>query len=165
MIPTLEGITFPNLKGCQCRVVRAKKEYSKYFSYRQYKTRNKAVKAANIWREKIKSEFNYNDRKRKLVASSNNKSTGILGVCKTISIDKRKNLSYLIFQVAWRDEKGKNHNKSFRVGNILNIDPELEKLALKMAVKFRKEWEFYCDLDCLKDFEFDKYLNWRNYEI
>lgn len=156
-----QNITQPDHNGYQVRVVRNKKLYSKYFTFSKYGTANKTLEAANIWRDQIKSRFSGNILKRKLQPSSNNKSTGVLGVCRSISWDKRKNLKYIIFQVRWRDYQDKTHNKTFRACNVDDNDASMIYKAFQAAKDFRTEWEYHCDQGTLKNFEPLNYLNWR----
>ncbi len=158
---THQNITQPDPKGYQVRVVRQNKEYSRYFAFLKLGGEQAALKAANKWREQIKSNFPYNDKKRKNAASKNNRSTGVLGVCKTISDDKRKCHKYLVYGVRWQDKHGANHCKTFRACNLKKYSKTMDQKAFAAAITFRQAWEYHCDNNTLGLFDPDYFLNWR----
>jgi len=159
--PFAKNITQPDKYGYQVRIVRRKVEHSRYFAFNLWGGKKKALNAAISWRDQIKVIKKANT-KRFINTASSNKSTGVLGVCKTHCYDHRKDLDYLIYSVSWLDYKGIKRGKSFRVCNVNNYDEKIDRIAFESAKLFRKEWEFHADNDTLHLFNHKKYSNWRN---
>lgn len=148
--------------GYQVRIVRECKEQSKYFSFIPWQGKRKALNAAKIWRDRHLKKVGGNaQHKRSYMAAKNNKSTGVLGVCHTISTDNRKGLTYLLYAASWVDHEGIKRTKAFRYGNQDYPDRTLKIKAFKAAKEFRKEWEAHVDADTLRRFNPDSYFNWR----
>lgn len=157
---TFKNITQPDPKGYQVRIVRRGQETSRYFSHRQWGGQKRALAAANSWRDQVKVALK-KTMKRPTKALKNNKSTGVQGVCKTHSCDRRKGLKYLVYSVGWTDYTGKKRTTAFRVCNVRAYDREMDLLAFASAKQFRKEWEHHADNDTLHLFEPSQHLNWR----
>jgi len=159
-----KNISEPDKNGFQVKIVRRHKQFTRYFAYKSWGGRKNAFKAANNWRDQMLVILK-NTKRRAIKAATNNKSTGVLGVCKTHSHDNRKNLTYLVYGVSWIDHKGKKYGKTFRVCNINKYDGEMDLLAFQQALKFRREWEDHADNDTLHLFDPSTYQNWREEKI
>ena len=134
-------ITQPDEHGYQVRIVRDKKEYSRYFSGRQWGSKRKALEGARNWRDQmLVSLGSVNKYLPGKGAIATKKTTGVRGVSKTVRFDKRRNGTYLSYSVHWR-ENGKAKTKSFYVGSVKSIDPDKEFHAFLTAVRFRREYE------------------------
>ncbi len=156
---THKHITEPNNGGFQVRVVRNRKEYSRYFAHRSWGSRRKSLDAALSWRDQIL--VLYGDIKPLPIR---NKSTGIAGISKSIHYDKRKDRYSLVFHCHWRLNK-KAHTKTFVVGVLNKVTPDQEFHAFRTAMHFRKEYEFYKEIG--KDFLFfpEKYKHWKTEKV
>jgi len=154
-------INSPTPTTFQVRIVKDGKERSRAFAFRHWGGREKALKAAISWRDQMYVLMNKNLKRRVTSPLKNNKSTGVVGISRTIQTDYRKSLSYLIFQVNWTDETGKKHTKGFRVGNIETYDKKLEEKAFKAAKAFRKDYEHCVDTGTVAKFDLLDYFNWR----
>lgn len=150
-----KNITEPDIRGFQVRVVRDRKEYSRYFSHKSWGNRKKSLKAAISWREQMLAAIG--DKK---LTPIGHKSTGIVGVSKTIHYDKRWGSSALVYSCHWR-KNNKAHNKTFQVGLVDEITADDEFHAFRTAVQFRKEYEFYKEVGKEHLFEPEKYKFWR----
>lgn len=160
---TYKNITQPAPGGYQVRVVCTGKEISRYFAFRKYGSERKALAAANRYRDTVKKSHTYTYKvKRRLIPLKNNTSTGVVGVSRTISHDRRKDLSYLVFSVCWVDVNNTRKIKGFRVGNVETYDAATEALALAAAKAFRRDWEQHCDNNTLCLFDPRVYLKWRH---
>ena len=148
-------ITEPDIRGFQVRVVRDRKEYSRYFSHKSWGTRKKSLQAAISWREQILVAIG--DKK---LTPIGNKSTGIVGVSKTIHYDKRWDSTALVYSCHWR-KNNKAYNKTFQVGLVNEITADDEFHAFRTAVQFRKEYEFYKEAGKEQLFQPEKYKSWR----
>jgi len=159
LIAPKKHITEPDKHGFQVRIVRKGKEHSRYFSHSSWGNKAKSLAAAQSWRDqqlallgtRIKSQVG-------LGALTNNKSTGVRGITKTITLDKRRNKSYLVYQVHWK-QNGVVKNKKFQVGAVDKVTADQEIHAFRTAVHFRKAYEM-CVLDDL-DFDSQWYQNWK----
>jgi len=134
-------ITSPSSKGFQVRIVRNKKEHSRYFSHTQWGSKQKALIRARNWRdEMLVSLGSVNKYLPVKKVSSNKKTTGIRGVSKSVQYDKRRGAHCLVYSVHWRkDEKAKT--KNFYVGTVGNVSADEEFHAFRTAVQFRREYE------------------------
>ncbi len=131
-----QHITTPDNKGFQVRIVRNKKEHSRYFSYKQWGSKNRALIAARNWRDQMLASLGKTDKyitEREI--SSCKQTTGVRGVSIQRKYDKRKNATYLNYLVYWRDG-GKAKNKTFAVGRIENINTDQEFHAFLTASRF-----------------------------
>ncbi len=153
-----DNITEPDVRFFQVRVVRQKKEWSGSFSHRKWGGRDKSFEAANNWRDQIKCVLP-GSKKRHMNPLSNKKSTGVLGVFRATSQDNRKNINYLSYSVFWVDNKNKRRMKSFRVGRTDEATTTTEFRAFRMAVLFRKTYEFMVDRNL--EFDPDYFYDWR----
>jgi hypothetical protein len=148
-------ITEPDSGGFQVRVVRDRKEYSRYFSHNLWGSKNKSLKGAINWREQILVLIG--DKKPTPIGK---KSTGIVGVSRTVQFDKRRDEHSLVYSCHWR-RNGKGHTKTFHVGLVENVTPDMEFHAFRTAVQFRKEYEFYKDRGKIDFFMPERYKLWR----
>ena len=158
-IAPLKHITEPDKHGFQVRIVRKGKEHSRYFSHSSWGNKDKSLAAAQSWRDQ--QLVFLGSRIKSLVdqaALTNNKSTGIRGVTKTVTLDKRRNKSYLVYQVHWK-HKDVVKNKKFQVGSVDTVTADQEIHAFRTAVHFRKAYE----MSVLEDLDFDSqwYQNWK----
>ncbi len=159
IIAPLKHITEPDKHGYQVRIVRKGKEHSRYFSHSSWGSKAKALAAAQSWRDQ--QLVSLGSRIKSMVdrgALTNNKSTGVRGVTKTQTLDKRRNKSYLVYQVHWK-QKGVVKNKKFQVGSVEKITADQDIHAFRTAVHFRKAYE----MSVLEDLDFDPvwYQNWK----
>lgn len=145
--------------GFQVRVVRNKKEHSRYFSFSAWGTEAKAMTAAINWREQVEALVGRS--KPRSSRPVGQKSTGIIGVTRRINYDKRCNHKALVYSCHWR-LNGNAHNKTFYVGPVDKISADDEFHAFRTAVLFRKEYDFYRELGLEALFNPDKYQGWRN---
>lgn len=156
-------ITEPDKHGFQVRIVRKGVEYSRYFSHRSWGSKDKSFTAAQSWRDqqlvilgkRIKSMVTQN-------ALTNNKTTGVRGVTKTIAFDRRRDMRYLVYQVHWK-QKGEVKNRKFQVGKVDKVTADQELHAYRTALHFRKAYEL-CVLQDL-DFDAEWYRDWKKYRL
>lgn len=133
-----KNITQPDAHGFQVRIVRDGVTHSKYFSHRSWGGKRKSLSAAINWRDMQKAVL---PKKRKCFDTmANNRTTGVVGVSKTIHYDKRRDASYLRFQVFYQTNDGKPAVKTFQVGNIRHITADEEFHAFRTALRFRFEY-------------------------
>ena len=150
-----KNITEPDVRGFQVRVVRDRKEYSRYFSHKSWGNKKKSLQAAISWREQILTVVG--DKKLTPIGY---KSTGIVGVSRTIHYDKRWGSTALVYSCHWR-RNNKAYNKTFQVGLVDEITADDEFHAFRSAVQFRKEYEFYKEAGKENLFVPEKYKLWR----
>ncbi len=152
-------ITQPDPKGFQVRIVRNKKEYSRYFAHQQWGGKNRALNGARNWRDQmlvsLGSVQKYLPEKR-IIGSK--RTTGVRGVSRSVQLDRRRDTYYLVYSVHWR-KKGKPCTKSFHVGRLDKVDADQEFHAFRTAVRFRQEYE----LSVAEDLPFypEKFKSWR----
>lgn len=159
-------ITQPDPKGFQVRIVRNKKEYSRYFSHNEWGGRTRALKGARNWRDQMlvtlgSTRKTLPDR----TIAANKKTTGVRGVSRTIHYDKRRDARYLVYSVYWRDN-GKPNCKSFQVGRVESVTADDEFHAFRTAVLFRHEYELSVAED--ESFHPERFKSWRRerlYEV
>ncbi len=152
---THKHITEPSKDGFQVRVVRNKKEYSRYFSHKLWGGKKKSLEGAISWREQILVLFG--DIKP---IPLSNKSTGIIGISKSIQYDKRRDRNSLVYHCHWRLNK-KAQTKTFVVGVVNKITPDQEFHAFRTAIQFRKEYELYKEMGKESLFSPEKYKQWK----
>lgn len=146
-------ITEPDTRGFQVRIVRDRKEYSRYFSHNIWGNKSKSLKAAISWRDQTLVLIG--DKKPTPVGY---KSTGVVGVTRTVQFSKG---SYaLVYSCHWRRNK-KGHTKAFQVGLVHKVTADEEFHAFRTAVQFRKEYEFYKDNGKENLFAPERYKLWR----
>lgn len=152
-------ITEPDHRGYQVRIVRKGKEYSRYFSHNSWGNKKKSLEAAQSWRDQ---QLAFHGKKIKSLVSmgalGNNKSTGVRGVTKTVSFDKRRDVHYLVYQVHWK-HKGIVKNKKFQVGHVEKVTADEELHAFRTALHFRKAYEMSVEQDL--DFYPEWYAGWK----
>ncbi len=154
-------ITEPDNRGFQVRIVRNKKEYSRYFSHKQWGGKSKSLKSAMSWRDQMLVLFRESKKYRQEeMLPAHKKSTGVLGVSKSVQYDKRRDVHYLVYSCHWR-RNGKGHTKTFHVGRANDVSPDEEFHAFRTAVLFRKEYEMYKDNGLEERFSPDKYKLWK----
>lgn len=150
-------ITEPDQWGYQVRVVWNGKERSKYFSHKQWGSKAKALEAAISWRDSMRAVAK-KEQKRQTNILANKLSSGVRGVSRSVKYDPRREANYLSYQVHWR-ENGKPKNKTFSVGRVDKVTPDLEFHTFRTAVYFRKEFEF-CE-ENNQPFAVERYDNWK----
>jgi len=152
-------VTEPDHRGYQVRIVRKGKEYSRYFSHNSWGSKKKSLEAAVSWRDQ---QLAFHGKKIKSLVSSgalvNNKSTGVRGVTKSISYDKRRDVHYLVYQVHWQ-QKGVVKNRKFQVGLASKVTADQELHTFRTALHFRKAYELSVEKDI--DFYPEWYVNWK----
>lgn len=154
-------ITEPDNRGFQVRIVRNKKEYSRYFSHKLWGSKRKALNSAISWRDQMLILFRENSKYRQdAVIPLNKKSTGVIGVSKSVQFDKRRDVYYLVYSCHWRKD-GKGHTKTFHVGRVGEASTDEELHAFRTAVLFRKEYEMYKDKGIEELFSPDRYKVWK----
>ena len=157
-----KNITQPDESGYQVRVVRNRKEYSRYFSYNLWGSKNKALEAAQSWRDQKIAKLDSAQGGIGKPALSNNATTGIRGVMKRIHYDKRRDTKSLVYQVHWIDD-GKVKNKKFQVGRIETVTADQDLHTFRTAMHFRKEYEL-CKSYNTK-FDAARYAMWKTERI
>jgi hypothetical protein len=157
-------INQPTKNTFQVRIVRDGKERSRLFSFRPWGGKNKALAAAISWRDQVIIAYNINT-KRRTAPLKNNRSTGILGISKSIQTDYRKGFKYLVYGVNWVDSAGKRHSKQFRAGNVETYSKKMDERAFASAKKFRSDYERHIDINKVHLFDPSKYLDWRNTDV
>lgn len=136
-------ITSPDRKGFQVRIVRNKKEHSRYFSHAQWGGKQKALIGARSWRDQMLVALGTTNKylsERKIF--SNKKTTGIRGVSRSVQRDKRNGAYYVVYNVHWY-KMGKATSKTFHVGREDKVSADQEFHAFRTAVQFRREYELH----------------------
>ena len=156
-------ITSPSSEGFQVRIVRNKKEYSRYFSHKQWGSKKRALVGARNWRDQMlvslgKPEKYITERE----ISPNKETTGVRGVSIQKKYDKRKDASYLNYLVYWRDGN-KAKNRTFAVGRIGEVEADQELHAFRTAVRFRQEYELSKAEGC--EFYPERFANWKKERV
>lgn len=156
-------ITEPDVRGFQVRIVRNKKEYSRYFSHKSWGSKKKSLGGAISWRDQMLVLFKDNAKyQSKETIPPHKKSTGVLGVSRSVQFDKRKGegVYYLVYSCHWRKDN-KGHTKTFHVGRAESVTADQELHAFRTAVLFRKEYELCKDKGVEEFFSTEKYKLWR----
>ncbi|MCK5830038.1 MAG: hypothetical protein KAH20_07010 [Methylococcales bacterium] len=154
-------ITEPDERGFQVRIVRNKKEYSRYFAHKMWGSKAKSLKSAISWRDQMLVLFKESKKYRQdMELPAHKSSTGVLGVSKSIQFDKRRGVYYLIYSCHWR-RGGKGHTKTFHVGRADSVSADEEFHAFRTAVTFRKEYEMYKEKERVELFPSEKYKMWK----
>ncbi len=156
-------ITEPDNKGFQVRIVRNKKEYSRYFAHRVWGSRTKALQGAISWRDQQLVALGKVDKylpERNIISSK--RTTGIRGVSRSVQYDKRRDAHYLVYSVHWR-KNGKACTKTFHVGRVGEVGADEEFHAFRTAVRFRREYELCKAHD--EDFVADHFKHWRKVRL
>ncbi len=134
-------ITQPDPKGFQVRIVRNKKEYSRYFSHGRWGSKLKALEGAKSWRDQMLASLgDVNRYLPERAIASHKRTTGIRGVSRSVQYDKRSDVHYLVYSVHWRIA-GKAHTKTFYVGRMGEVSADEEFHAFRTAAQFRHEYE------------------------
>ena len=134
-------ITCPDEHGFQVRIVRNKKEYSRYFAHRQWGSKRKALEGARSWRDQMLVSLGGRHKYLPdLGVIASKKTTGVRGVSRSVQYDKRRDVYYLVYSVHWRIE-GKANTKTFHVGRVEDVTADQEFHAFRTAVRFRHEYE------------------------
>jgi hypothetical protein len=158
-------ITEPDNKGFQVRIVRNKKEYSRYFSHQMWGGKRKSLDSAISWRDQLLVLFREKNKYRQQTTlPSNKKSTGVLGVSRSVQYDKRRDIHYLVYSCHWR-KNGNGHTKTFHVGRAGEVSTDEELHAFRTAVLFRKEYEMFKDEGIEERFSPDRYKFWRTEKL
>jgi hypothetical protein len=146
-------ITEPSSAGFQVRIVRDRKEHSRYFAHKLWGSKAKSLKGAINWRDQTLVLIG--DKKPTPVGK---KSTGIVGVTRTVQFCK--GVHALVYSCHWR-RNNKGHTKAFQVGVVHKVTADQEFHAFRTAVQFRKEYEFFKDTGKEHLFSPEKYKLWR----
>ncbi len=152
-------ITQPDPNGFQVRIVRNKKEYSRYFSYRLWGGRKKALMGAINWRDQmLVSLGSVNKYLPERTINPTKRTTGVRGVSRSVQYDKRRDCHYVVYSVHWRNN-GRPTTKTFHVGRLESVTPDEEFHAFRTAVRFRHEYE----LAKSEDLPFDpsRFKSWK----
>ena len=152
-------ITSPDPKGFQVRIVRNKKEHSRYFAHRQWGSKQKALIGARNWRDQMLVSLGSENKylpERKIF--TNKKTTGIRGVSRSVQLDKRNGVNYVVYSVHWRRAE-KASTKTFYVGRANEVSADQEFHAFRTAVQFRREYELYKSEDVA--FNPDGFKQWK----
>jgi len=153
-------ITEPDINGFQVRIVRNKKEYSRYFSHRQWGCKSKALNGARSWRDQMLASLgSVNKYISERVVNSRKRSTGVRGVSKSVQYDKRRDVHYLVYSVHWR-VSNRVRTKTFYVGQLSNVNADEEFHAFRTAVQFRREYEISKASN--ESFYPESFLNWKS---
>ena len=133
-------ITNPHGIGFQVRIKRMGVEHQRYFTYKDWGSKKRALNAAISWRdqklvvlEKSQREVGYTQ-----APARHNKSTGIRGVSRSLAYCKRSDQTSLVYQVHWSKDK-KAKNKKFYVGEINTVTADDEFHAFRTATTFRRD--------------------------
>ena len=153
-------ITEPDERGFQVRIVRNKKEYSRYFAHKMWGSKTKSLKGAISWRDQMLVLFKEDKKYHRTELPANKTSTGVLGVSKSVQFDKRNNTLYLVYSCHWRKD-GHGHTKTFHVGRADGVSADQELHAFRTAVMFRKEYEMFKDKGVENKFSPNRYKTWR----
>jgi hypothetical protein len=154
------NITQPDGYGYQTRVWSRGKEFSRFFSFLQWGSKVKALKAAKSWRDQLQTVLKKGSRRLTELPKDN--TSGVLGVRLDESYSRRKDRIIIQYSVCWTDHKGKLKNKSFYIGNEFTWTQRKQDLAFKVACLFRKEWEEYSDNNKLDRFDPKSFNGWQN---
>lgn len=161
-VEKFKQITEPDHRGFQVRIVRNKKEYSRYFSHKQWGSKGKSLQSAISWRDQMLVLFRESSKfRQETMLPAHKKSTGVLGVSRSVQYDKRRDVYYLVYSCHWR-RNGKGHTKTFHVGRADDVSPDEEFHAFRTAVLFRKEYEMFKDKGLEERFSPDRYKSWKN---
>jgi hypothetical protein len=154
-------ITEPSNQGFQVRIVRNNKEYSRYFAHKTWGNKGKSLKGAISWRDQmlvlLQESKRYDQEPR---IPLNKKSTGVVGVTRTIQYDKRRDAHHLVYSCHWR-KNGNGHTKTFHVGRAEDVSTDEEFHAFRTAVQFRKEYELFKERGIENNFFPERYKEWR----
>lgn len=153
----VKNISRPDSHGFQVRINRDGAQYSRYFAIREYGGEQKALQAAINWREMKKAVLPPPRPFYKTIAS--NRSTGMVGVSKTVHHDRRRDVSYLRYRVSYQKGLGQSATRTFQAGPIGQLSADDELHAFRTAVAFRQEYE-QCRLKGER-FEPKKYKGWK----
>lgn len=160
MNPLIDSnITQPDKYGYQTRVWSREKEYSRYFSFKQWGNKAKALNAAQSWRDQLKVIFKVGS-KRRLQPQQNNTS-GVTGVRYDESFSEAKQRIQFSYTAHWTDHKGKGHNKTFYIGNENTWTKRKQNKAFEAACRFRTAWEEASDKNKLETFDSTEYNGWQ----
>lgn len=121
--------------GWQVRVYRHGKTYSRLFSDRKLGGREKAYEAAAAYRQRLEEEVAQmpdTGRRRRLIRTNRNNSTGVLGISRTYKRDRR-GVRHEVYAVSWNPEPGVARGTSF------SIKRYGEDTAFRLACQLR--WE------------------------
>lgn len=154
---TFQNITQPDQHGYQVRVVRQGTEYSRYFSFNVWGGKQKALEAAQNWRDMKRASL---PKQTPFINDSpKNNSTGVNGISKVVHFDKRRGTHTLRYQVSYRTEGSRHTVRTFQVGRVEDISGDMDLHAFRTAVYFRKEYELARSLD--EDFDASRFRNWK----
>lgn len=151
------NITQPDPNGLQVRVVRQGVEHSRYFSFNVWGGKQKALEAAQNWRDMKRASL---PKETPFINDApKNNTTGIYGISKVVHHDKRRNTSSLRYQVSYKTKDDRQTVRTFQVGRLEEITADMDLHAFRTAVCFRKEYELARSLG--EDFDAERFRNWK----
>lgn len=127
-----------NMFGWYVRVPFQGRIYSKFFNDNKHGGKEKALKKAVQYRNKIEREIGKPRTDRPVVTSNPKNRTGVLGVQRVVSIRKNKKAppkEYVAYVVTWQPESGVLKRE------IIPVEPLGEEKAFQKAVKIRRQKE------------------------
>lgn len=154
------NITQPDKFGYQVRVVSRGRELSRFYSFNQWGSKNKALSAAKSWRDQIKAITKKGSRR--LINKPRNNTSGVLGVRFDDSFSNIKGKYQFSVNAHWTDYTGKGRNKTFYIGNEDTWTKGKEKKAFTAACAFRCAWEDASDKNKLESFDHTQFNGWQN---
>ncbi len=156
-------ITEPDKHGYQVRIVRKGKEHSRYFSYKMWGGKAKALQGAKNWRDQMLVILGPKGiQLHEQQPCSHKRSTGVRGVSRSNQYDKRRDKRYLVYEVFWKLD-GKTKNRTFHVGPQGEVTADQELHAFRTAVYFRKEYELCVELS--SRFDWERYQPWKHQRL
>lgn len=151
------GISFPCETGCQMRFIRNKSDLGGFYSYRQWGSIEKALKAAIHRNEQLRALYPASTIKR-IHKPRQDTSCGFNGVGFRQKLDRRREEIERFYWVSYR-KNGKPAVKTFSLG-YADYSAELQLHAYLTAIQFRAEWDLYGSDICE-----DKYRNWKKVRL
>ena len=121
-------------QGWLVRMYRAGKTYSKFFGYRKYGGKLKALHQAQTYLQSLEQEFPPSEKPPFRAAPLRHNKTGVNGVC--LTFDRDRNGAKLPCYSVYYRLGGQDHNKRFYLHWY-----EDAAFALKEAAHFRKAME------------------------
>ncbi|SER40384.1 MULTISPECIES: hypothetical protein [Pseudomonas] len=169
-IPRLlpDNITIPGYDAYQVRIMRGDYEYSATFAWSRFVSKEKALRAAVNWRDRMLAKLPNAGNGRGSFRTSpmaHKRSVGRVGITRYLKKDRRRLGCpvYLVYGVNWTDDQGRKRVKQFQVGRMGTFECHQEMHASLTAEAFRTEWEFCRSTGQV--FEPDPYQCWKEVEL
>lgn len=131
--------------GFQLYIKRGGIEYQPCYSIRAYGNRSKALEAVRSRRDQLLAVMPQQPRARTKPITGK-RSTGVAGVSRRFAYDKRRNATYLRYDVHWRQGKI-GRCRGFSVGRVEHVTPDLEFHAFRSAMHFRRIYMMCLEAD------------------